>query len=609
MEKQQEEQQRRIAILTKQLITPSETASVTKKKEAVNSVSQQVRSVITDINNINRKHWAGVDPTKVDVNQLNVPMPPIVRGNILAFFDQIENQLVSEDGYNLSEHLPGPMNDIGAGKKYADVKAILAQIMRHTNAGTNHMLWMDFQNNYCNQNGVANFVQPVISFTRNNTRKPILTNHVILSDPEDCERIARMHVQKMPDQSLFLHTGVLTQLDNDRWKAQRSHLIEAFLPMQSLTGLFHLSDARARKANGFLKNQARAGTVQMNEFLLNETMAQLMIVMFGLPDEMVEKNNKKVRNAFATQLEMTGGSVGGAKADMDQEATAAAAMDLLGFIGDFLEVAQHKSGISENVKYGRKVDGPLSARIWDISEDVEEKIFNAATFVFAGHDTTANTMSWLLYEVCRNKSIQEKLRAEVNAMFDSIKPGETFNYSHMEKLPYMTRCLAETLRMWPVVPNGTFRALQFDDIVKGPGGKDVTLKKGTYVQVTNWMRHRSTELWGPDAGTYNPDRDFTPGELWNGNPFKAYNPQSARFSPFTFAPRHCMGMNFAQMEMRVILCHLFRNFDFELGGPTKEADPASYVGVNRATLGPRDTGIDESKPAVLGMYLKVTPIR
>ncbi len=609
MEKQQEEQQRRIAILTKQLITPSETASVTKKKEAVNSVSQQVRSVITDINNINRKHWAGVDPTKVDVNQLNVPMPPIVRGNILAFFDQIENQLVSEDGYNLSEHLPGPMNDIGARKKYADVKAILAQIMRHTNAGTNHMLWMDFQNNYCNQNGVANFVQPVISFTRNNTRKPILTNHVILSDPEDCERIARMHVQKMPDQSLFLHTGVLTQLDNDRWKAQRSHLIEAFLPMQSLTGLFHLSDARARKANGFLKNQARAGAVQMNEFLLNETMAQLMIVMFGLPDEMVEKNNKKVRNAFATQLEMTGGSVGGAKADMDQEATAAAAMDLLGFIGDFLEVAQHKSGISENVKYGRKVDGPLSARIWDISEDVEEKIFNAATFVFAGHDTTANTMSWLLYEVCRNKSIQEKLRAEVNAMFDSIKPGETFNYSHMEKLPYMTRCLAETLRMWPVVPNGTFRALQFDDIVKGPGGKDVTLKKGTYVQVTNWMRHRSTELWGPDAGTYNPDRDFTPGELWNGNPFKAYNPQSARFSPFTFAPRHCMGMNFAQMEMRVILCHLFRNFDFELGGPTKEADPASYVGVNRATLGPRDTGIDESKPAVLGMYLKVTPIR
>jgi cytochrome P450 len=603
------DQQRRIAVLTKQLLTPSVTASATKKKKAVLSVSQQVRSVITDINNINRKHWAGIDPMKVDVNQLDTPIPPIVRGNILAFFDQIENQLVSEDGYNLSEHLPGPLSDIGEGKKYKDVKAILAQIMRHTNGGTNHTLWMDFQKNYCNESRTANFVQPVISFTRNNTRKPILTNHVILSDPDDCERIARMHVQKMPDQGLFLHTGVLTQLDNDRWKAQRSHLVEAFLPMQSLTGLFHVSDARARKSNAFLMQQAKQGPVQMNEFLLNETMAQLMLVMFGLPEEMMEKNNKKIRNAFATLLEMTGGSVGGAKADMDQEATGAASMDLLGFIGDFLEVAQHKSGISENVSHGKKVDGPLSARIWDISEDVEEKIFNAATFVFAGHDTTANTMSWLLYEVCRNKSIQHKLRAEVNAMFDSIKPGETFNYMHLENLPYMTRCLAETLRLWPVVPNGTFRALQFDDTIKGPDGKDVKLKKGTYVQVTNWMRHRAPELWGADANIFNPDRNFTPGELWNGNPFRAYNPQSSRFSPFTFAPRHCMGMNFAQMEMRVILCHLFRNFDFDLDGPTKTADPLTYLGVNRATLGPRDTGIDENKPAVLGMYVKVTPLR
>jgi cytochrome P450 len=39
-----------------------------------------------------------------------------------------------------------------------------------------------------------------------------------------------------------------------------------------------------------------------------------------------------------------------------------------------------------------------------------------------------------------------------------------------------------------------------------------------------------------------------------------YNPSSDRFSPFTYGPRSCMGMNFAQMEMRLILVHLFRNF-------------------------------------------------
>ena len=120
------------------------------------------------------------------------------------------------------------------------------------------------------------------------------------------------------------------------------------------------------------------------------------------------------------------------------------------------------------------------------------------------------------------------------------------------------------------------------------------------------MRHRSTELWGPDANKFNPDRNFSPGELWNGNPFKAYNPQSSRFSPFTFAPRHCMGMNFAQMEMRVILAKLIRDFSFEIGGSTSSFDRRTFHGVNRATLGPRDLSIDQSLPAQLGMEFKVS---
>lgn len=66
-------------------------------------------------------------------------------------------------------------------------------------------------------------------------------------------------------------------------------------------------------------------------------------------------------------------------------------------------------------------------------------------------------------------------------------------------------------------------------------------------------------------------------------------------------------VNVAQMEMRIILCHLFRNFRFELAPPTSTADPSSFVGVNRATLGPRDTGVSPSKPAVLGLYLTATP--
>ena len=55
------------------------------------------------------------------------------------------------------------------------------------------------------------------------------------------------------------------------------------------------------------------------------------------------------------------------------------------------------------------------------------------------------------------------------------------------KLPFMTKCIMETLRRWPAVGNGTFREIQFDDTVCG-GGPDgstpVELPEGTYVQVS-----------------------------------------------------------------------------------------------------------------------------
>merc|ERR1712232_571513 len=157
-------------------------------------------------------------------------------------------------------------------------------------------------------------------------------------------------------------------------------------------------------------------------------------------------------------------------------------------------------------------------------------------------------------------------------------------------LPFMTRCVAETLRLWTAVPNGTFRELEADEVVTGPGGKPVTLPKGTYVQIANFMRHRNTNLWGPDAGSFNPDREFKDNEIWSGAVFHGSNPSSERFSPFTYAPRECLGKNFAHMEMRTILSHVFRHFSFTLSEPYARYDSARDGPIENAqgTMGPRD---------------------
>jgi len=191
----------------------------------------------------------------------------------------------------------------------------------------------------------------------------------------------------------------------------------------------------------------------------------------------------------------------------------------------------------------------------------------------------------------------------VDAFFASLG-GRDPGYTDLVGLDLMDRCITETLRLWPAVANGTYRQLHFDDVVTGPDGAPVRLPKGTLVNIVNWSRHRNPELWGPDADKWDPRRDFQEGEIARvARPLAGCNPQSARFSPFSHRPRSCLGRNFAQMEMRLIISYLIRSFDFSLAPPydalaggmplgatlgAGEGEADGFRAVNRITLGPMD---------------------
>mmetsp|Transcript_4099 Transcript_4099/g.5459 ORF Transcript_4099/g.5459 Transcript_4099/m.5459 type:complete len:302 (+) Transcript_4099:2-907(+) len=275
-----------------------------------------------------------------------------------------------------------------------------------------------------------------------------------------------------------------------------------------------------------------------------------------------------------------------------------------------------------DVVSGKKpVFGPLSKIVYEASHtldmNLKDQFGNMMLILFAGHDTTGHTMTWLTYELANHPEYQQRLHEEVDQFFEDLN-GRDPTYADCEKLPFLTRCVMETLRLWPAVLNGTFRQLQYNEDIKGPNGKLVTLPKGTYVQIPNWSRHRNTALWGEDAEVFNPLREFKDDEIWSGN-YKAYNPASKRFSPFTFQPRDCLGKNFAQMEMRMILAHLFHKFKFSLSEPYAKWDPKVDIPLenNQGTSGPRDLtpeGRAESKERnedhradKLGMWLIVEP--
>ena len=148
---------------------------------------------------------------------------------------------------------------------------------------------------------------------------------------------------------------------------------------------------------------------------------------------------------------------------------------------------------------------------------------------------------------------------------------------------------------------------------------------GTSVQIPHYSLHHSEEHWGETVHQWDPDRDFQNSELWGESKhFAAWNPsfvsknggQSQRFFPFQYAPRQCLGMNYAQIVMRVLLASMLRSFDITLAPRTAARPvvsmpcPVAFAGVfgfNRDCL---QDEMSIARPLLKpksGVWLQLTP--
>ena len=392
-----------------------------------------------------------------------------------------------------------------------------------------------------------------------------IDNLIIINHPDDAERISKLHIKKAPIFKSLLNDSIISTTDNDDWKNQRGEMNMSFLPNTTLKNIFHISRDIAKDISKVIIKMSNNYNkpVDMSDFFLNETQAQLQKALFGFSDDFEKKTNKRIRNVFS---------------GINTE-----------YLDEFVSGALQQTKISS---------GPAS-KLFN-GENRLKDIGNMILFSFAGHDTTGHTLTWLLYELCKHPYYKQRLIKEIDDYWLKYKEPtyETFN-----ELPFMTKCITETLRMWPALANGTYRELERDDSITGIDGEKVLLKKGTYVQIMNFTRHRNPELW-EDPHIFNPDRKFKDKEIWDHKGFGYYNVQSDRFSPFAYGPRNCLGKNFSHMEMRLILLNLFKDHDFKLADEQiVTIDDPKYMGINTFTMGPADIRGD----GLLGMYINIYP--
>jgi len=180
------------------------------------------------------------------------------------------------------------------------------------------------------------------------------------------------------------------------------------------------------------------------------------------------------------------------------------------------------------------------------------------TLLIAGHETTANALSWLWYLLDRHPDEQERLRAELAAATGGRPP----TVADLPQLPRLKAVIHETLRLYPPVWMFDRRALGPDDLA---GTK---VSAGDLVIFCPYAIHRLPELW-PDPEAFRPER-FEAGHEEQKNKFA--------YLPFSAGPRTCIGNSFAILESQIIMGTLLARFRARL------ADPAPITPKPRVTL-------------------------
>ncbi|XP_063696377.1 cytochrome P450 4d2-like [Culicoides brevitarsis] len=195
-----------------------------------------------------------------------------------------------------------------------------------------------------------------------------------------------------------------------------------------------------------------------------------------------------------------------------------------------------------------RVDGkPLS------NEDIQAEV---KTFMFAGHETTANTLSFVAYFLAKYPEVQEKMYDEIKRNSLDTK-SESLTTRELNSLSYMDNVIKETLRLYP--PGFMVSKRCHEDIRIG----NVFIPKDSTIATNIYSGHRN-EKYFKNPEEFNPDRFDTEISANERNPYV--------FQPFSSGLRNCIGQKFAMMEAKTTLVKLVSTFKLELAEKDFEID-------------------------------------
>ena len=178
----------------------------------------------------------------------------------------------------------------------------------------------------------------------------------------------------------------------------------------------------------------------------------------------------------------------------------------------------------------------------------------AMILVVAGHETTANLMSWMLWKLMTTPQLWQECREEVLSVCGTSPPTS----EQLKELPILDAVINETLRVYSPVHNIGREVItphtltpQPDDGSRPP----LPMVAGAQVHIDIHILHRLTEYWGADAAVFDHRRWLQAGKRPYSHPFA--------WLPFGAGDRNCIGQTLAMNEARVVMCRVLQRVRME----------------------------------------------
>jgi len=185
--------------------------------------------------------------------------------------------------------------------------------------------------------------------------------------------------------------------------------------------------------------------------------------------------------------------------------------------------------------------------------------------LLAGHETTANALTWTFYALSQNLWAYERVRNEIHLSIGKHQPVSP----DLASLPTLRMVLEESLRLYPPAWIIGRRAIQDDEI----GGYHVPA--GTVIAICIYTLHRHPSFW-ENPELFDPER-FTPERSANRDKYA--------YIPFSIGPRQCIGNSFSLLEASLILACIAQRFELHLlPGIEVQPQPLFVLRPNRDLL-------------------------